>query len=737
MRSKTEELLETASERDLNIANRRLSQITAFLQDREPGDDTLPPLRTRQRWAAAYRGAELNLGSGYLGLIPQPRRGNCNPKLPDESRTLMAEFISSDYESLKQKTRYASWMALSLASEEKGIICPSYKTFCLAVRHRPGFEQTLKRQGPRAAYQQEPFYWQLEFRTPPHGDRPFEIAHIDHTELDVESVCSRTGRGLGRTWLTLLTDAFSRRILALYLTFDSPSYRSCMMVLRECVRRHSRLPQIIVVDGGREFQSTYFETLLARFELVKKTRPPAKPRFGSVCERLFGTANTQFLHNLQGNTQLTVKVRQVTQSVNPKGQAIWSFEALSQRITEYAYEVYDTCSHPALAASPRETYQAGFLRTGMRTHRQIPYDREFLILTLPTTPKGTAKVIPGKGIQINYLYYWSDLFRNPEVEKQNIPVRYDPFDAGTAHGFVNGQWTECHSEHYMIFRDRTEKDTMLASQELRRIRQCHSQQFKVTATKLAEFLESVESEEALLKQGSGTRIPPASDNSLHLVRTYTTAAASATCRCPSNPHGAIPTCLRSVLNMEAVFPATHWAQRLPEPIAAFRSFTMAHPRLLQAKEDLLNAIEASDPGSLILVVGPTGVGKTTLRKRVEESLAEKMAASMEIDPGQLPFVSLEAVAPDDGSFHWRDHYQRMLTQMNEPLIDHKLGLLRGEGERKRNGQYAPWPRGFTGYQLQQSVENALRYRRPAAVFIDEAQHLGRMAWGGRGRISWM
>jgi putative transposase len=500
LRSKTEELLATANEKDLNIANRRLSQITAFLQDREPGDDTLPPLRTRQRWAAAYRGAELNLGSGYLGLIPQPRRGNCNPKLPDESRTLMAEFISSDYESLKQKTRYASWMALSLASEEKGIICPSYKTFCLAVRHRPGFEQTMKRQGPRAAYQQEPFFWQLEFRTPPHGDRPFEIAHIDHTELDVESVCSRTGRGLGRTWLTLLTDAFSRRILALYLTFDSPSYRSCMMVLRECVRRHSRLPQIIVVDGGREFQSTYFETLLARFELVKKTRPPAKPRFGSVCERLFGTANTQFLHNLQGNTQLTVKVRQVTQSVNPKGQAIWSFEALSQRITEYAYEVYDTCSHPALGASPRETYQAGFLRTGMRTHRQIPYDREFLILTLPTTPKGTAKVIPGKGIQINYLYYWSDLFRNPEVEKQNIPERYDPFDAGTAHGFVNGQWTECHSEHYMIFRDRTEKEIMLASQELRRIRQCHSQQFKVTATKLAEFLESVESEEALLKQ---------------------------------------------------------------------------------------------------------------------------------------------------------------------------------------------------------------------------------------------
>ncbi len=35
----------------------------------------------------------------------------------------------------------------------------------------------------------------------------------------------------------------------------------------------------------------------------------------------------------------------------------------------------------------------------------------------------------------------------------------------------------------------------------------------------------------------------------------------------------------------------------------------------------------------------------------------------------------------------------------------------------------------TGYQLQQSFENAIRYRRPAAVIIDEAQHLARMACG--------
>ena len=56
-----------------------------------------------------------------------------------------------------------------------------------------------------------------------HGDRPFEVAHIDHTQLDVELVSSEGMRNLGRPWVTLCTDAFSRRILAVYVAIDPPS----------------------------------------------------------------------------------------------------------------------------------------------------------------------------------------------------------------------------------------------------------------------------------------------------------------------------------------------------------------------------------------------------------------------------------------------------------------------------------------------------------------------------------
>jgi transposase InsO family protein len=378
-------------------------------------------------------------------------------------------------------------------------------TFCTAVRKRAGFDQSSKRKGHRAAYCQEPFYFELELKTPRHGDRPFEICHIDHTELDIELVCSRTRQNLGRPWYTMLTDAFSRRLLAIFLTFDPPSYRSCMMVLRECVRRHGRFPQNLVVDGGKEFGSVYFDTLLARFECTKKTRPPAKARFGSVCERLFGTSNTRFIHNLAGNTQIMKNIRQVTRSVNPKRHADWTLAELYEGLCQWAYEVYDIISHPALGQTPREAFAAGLAQSGIRPHRTIAYDEDFRLWTLPTTVRGHARVVPGKGVKINHVFYWAAALRDPEVERTLVPVRYDPYDAGVAYAFVRSRWVQCVSEHYSALRGKSERELMLATAELRRRTHQHAGQFTVTAKKLADFLASTEGEHVLRVQRTKDR----------------------------------------------------------------------------------------------------------------------------------------------------------------------------------------------------------------------------------------
>ena len=500
--TKTSSALAAANEDDLRIANQRFEIVQRHLNGEPALDGKSVPERTLRLWVASYRKAETLCGSGYLGLIPKTnQRGNRGSKLPEESRALLTEYIDQNYETLKQKSKFTVWAALLHACQEKGIVAPSYVTFCAASRRRPAFESVLKRKGRRAAYTNEPFYWELDPTTPRHGDRPFEIGHIDHTELDVELVCSHTGRVLGRPWMTLLTDAFSRRCLALCLAFDAPSYRSCMMILRECVRRHGRLPQIVVIDGGPEFQSTYFEALLACYECIKKTRPPAKARFGSCCERLFGTCNTQFIHNLRGNTQITRNVRQVTVSVDPKRMATWTLYELNERVNEYLFEVYDQMDHPALGQSPREAFARGFEASGMRLQKLIPYDRNFILCTMPGTARGTATLCPGRGVKINHVYYWSDVFRDPEFEGRHLPVRYDPFDAGTAYTFCRNQWVECHSEYYTVFHGRSEREMMLATEEIRERHRLHSaRRLNVNAKMLAVFLESVEAQEALLVQ---------------------------------------------------------------------------------------------------------------------------------------------------------------------------------------------------------------------------------------------
>ena len=77
----------------------------------------------------------------------------------------------------------------------------------------------------------------------------------------------------------------------------------------------------------------------------------------------------------------------------------------------------------------------------------------------------------------------------------------------------------------------------------------------------------------------------------------------------------------------------------------FRSYAIAHPRLQSVSDALRRAIQEPAGRSLILVIGPTGVGKTALRLRIEQELKERFLAAGEPDPGRIPVVGLEAVAP--------------------------------------------------------------------------------------------
>lgn len=162
----------------------------------------------------------------------------------------------------------------------------------------------------------------------------------------------------------------------------------------------------------------------------------------------------------------------------------------------------------------------------------------------------------------------------------------------------------------------------------------------------------------------------------------------------------------------------------------FRSLTIAHPRLVDAKERLMTAIRSAEPNSLIFVFGPTGVGKTTLRLKTEQLIATEMLSELREHHARIPVVSVEAVAPESGSFNWRDHFKRLLHQLDEPLVDHKLRRLPEGVLPVPSTRFLPASRAV-GSEYRYAVEQAIRYRRPVAVMIDEAQHLGKIPSGRR------
>jgi energy-coupling factor transporter ATP-binding protein EcfA2 len=162
----------------------------------------------------------------------------------------------------------------------------------------------------------------------------------------------------------------------------------------------------------------------------------------------------------------------------------------------------------------------------------------------------------------------------------------------------------------------------------------------------------------------------------------------------------------------------------------FRAYTVAHPRLVEAKETLMNAIRGAEPNSLIFVFGPTGVGKTTLRLKIEQLIAAELLSKLHEDLTRIPVVSVEAVAPESGSFNWRDHYTRLLHQLDEPLIDRKLNRQVEGAFAGPTMRFMPTSRAV-GTEYRYAVEQAIRYRRPVAVMIDEAQHLGKISSGRR------
>ena len=509
-------LLLKARPQDLETANARYEAIKPYLGENSP--PITKASRSIRRWRKQYREAQKLYGDwhGYVGLLPKHLEKGHHQKLEPALLDLMRDFIEKNYFTAKNRRVSGVYREFQVwcSQQQPPLKPPSEKTFRSQIKRQKNYELILARQGSKIAKQNKPFQSREEM--PKNGELPWENAHIDHTCLDINLVSSLISlatcnvssaitsekMSLGRCWATLMVDGYSRRILAVYLSFEPPSYRSCLMVIRICVKRFQRLPQTIITDNGQEFQSVYFKQLLAYYKCNHKYRPSGEPRYGSPVERVFGTTNTLWLHELQGNTQILKNNRQVTKSVNPINQAVWTIGELYQSLETWAYSIYDNRLNSNLGQSPFQAYEIGIQLGGKRESRHLEYDQTFLILTLPSPSSGDTRIVQhGRGVKVNHIYYWCGAFRDPEVEKTAVEVKIDPFNVGVAYCYMKGRWHECTSNHYSYLQGRTEKELQIISADLRQRKTNQGKGTMLSNTELVEHLQSAyQLEEKLLKQ---------------------------------------------------------------------------------------------------------------------------------------------------------------------------------------------------------------------------------------------
>lgn len=429
------------------------------------------PTRNDFRLIQKGRDAAEKWGPGFeiLGLRPKRRSGNKSCKLDSRALAILVKAITENFTTAQAPSTELIW---GICVEECNAHLPPLKVPCRAtvtahIERQERVKTVSAREGAKSAYGIATPYWDesndgLEVD----GEFAWAVAHIDHTQLDAETAPTADGHSLGRPWLTIMVAPRQKRVLAHVISYEPPSYRSCMAVVEECVRRHRRLPAIIVTDGGKEFSSGYFSHLMARFRLVQMFRPPATPRFGSYLERYNGRINSKLIHNLPGNTKLTKHVRMLVESHDPKRLATLSLEELDDVVAEFLYDWCENEPDKITGETPKQKYERDFRLGGPRTHKIIVPNADFFILTCPTTKSGVA-MVRRDGVKVNHLYYNCAEFRQPGVMKRKLAIRYNPRDLSIIYVRLANKWITCHCREFRKqFKGLTERELRMATTKL-------------------------------------------------------------------------------------------------------------------------------------------------------------------------------------------------------------------------------------------------------------------------------
>lgn len=432
--------LRFASTKDADEANKRLDLLEKWEAGIRTTEVTQYSDRSYRTWRAKREEAIAHGVDTTVALLSaRHARGNRTPRLDAQVEEIITRILKTRFDDLKGRSKWSVFGDLRNELKDKGLDEISKQTFLRRVLAAQSVRTVAMREGRKAAYQAQPFYWWLERDTPVHGDFPMQWVHIDHTPLEVEVISEETGEGLGRPTLTLMVCAFSRRVVGFHLALLSPRYISCMAAVLDMIRRTGRVPDGIIYDGGAEFFSIDFKGVLSFLRIEGRPRKCSAPRDGALLERMFGFTQTMLIHQLDGNTKARRNLRQLTRETDPSGHAKYTLAELYDGLEEVFCDIYEKRRHSTLLMSPAMKFETGLERSGQRLHR-LKRVEDCIPHAFPSVRGHTRTIDAQRGVRANYGQYHNSRLESAMFHGLVVPTKYHPLDPKVIYVFVRNEW---------------------------------------------------------------------------------------------------------------------------------------------------------------------------------------------------------------------------------------------------------------------------------------------------------
>lgn len=437
--------LEDYSDEEWAEARRRLSIITPLLMLGRRSRTAVGAaakkhdvgITTLYRWINAYESSEQ-----LTALIPGKRGRPAGLRLlAVEQEVIIEAAIRDRYLNKRRPTEQEVIDYAQQMCRKAGTRAPNHNTIRARIHAIPK-NLALRRRGradlARGRY--EPLRGHF-----PGASYPLAVVQIDHTPGDVILVDDRNRRPLGRPWLTLAIDVYTRMVVGLHVSFDNPSFKSVGACIAQAICTKSAylkslgvegewpvwgLMSSIHVDNGKDFRSKGLIRACENYCIDLQWRPVGLPEYGGHIERLMGTVAKE-LAKIPGKTFANTRDRK---GYDPESEAVMTLREFEQYFVDYLVNVYHKRLHTQLNVPPLTQWQRGiegFDETPGRGMPPLPADPERLRIDfLPYIERTVQRY----GVQKDHIKYYDPVL-DPYINAQDdsgLPrshcFRYDPRD---------------------------------------------------------------------------------------------------------------------------------------------------------------------------------------------------------------------------------------------------------------------------------------------------------------------